>query len=234
MRVFRRGLILAGVLSTLATVTANAAPILLPVGDSPPACDTLGVANSECSLFSLGLLTGDAAFDFNLLFGSDQAVAIFEFSIDADMTFAAQTSSTQLGLFGDDAMKTIYADPVTGEQALSVDPLEGILLTGAEPRTMYYLAVLLPNNQFGGLPTSLLAPFACDGLNGDGLGEFGETLCPGTGGSFSLQFSATSMDGGPQPVPEPATFTLVASGALAAWVRRRSTKRNQRKDVTRS
>lgn len=239
MRVFRRGLILGALLSALATVTANAAPILLPSGDSPPACDALGVANSECRLFSLGPLTGDATFDFNLVFASDRDVAVFEFSIDADATFAAETSSTglfpQLGLFSDDAMKTIYADPVNGQQALSLEPLEGFLLDGAGGGTTYYLAVLLlPNNGFGGLPTSLLAPFACDGLNGDGLGEFGEPLCPGAGGSFSLRFSATSTDGEPQPVPEPATFTLVAGGALAALVRRRSTKRNQRKDVTKS
>ena len=225
MRVFGRGVILGGLLSALATATAHAAPILLPSGDPGKPCDALGVANSECSLFTLGALTGGATFDLDLVFASDRDVAVFEFFIDADATFAAQTSSAglfpQLGLFGDDAMKTIYVDPVTGEQALSFQPLEGILLDGAQGATYYLAVLLLPNNGFGGVPTSsLLAPFACDGLD-----EFGAPICPDGGGTFRLQFSATPDDGVPQPVPEPGTLALIGSGALAALVRRRSKKR---------
>jgi hypothetical protein len=167
-------------------------------------------------------------------------VALFEFFVDADSTFAAETSATglfpQLGVFGNDANKTLYSytDPVNGDvQALAFDRLDGVLLGGAQGGTSYYLAVMLFPNEFGGLPTSLLAPFACDGENRDGLGPDGALLCPGTGGTFSLQFSATPTDGVP-PVPEPATVTLVATGALAALARRRSTKRNQRKNATRS
>jgi len=231
MRVFRRGLILCGLLSALATVTADAAPILLPSDDRGQACDTLGVASSNCSLFSLGALTLGDIFEFDLLFASLADVAVFEFSVDADATFAA-ASSTVLGLFSE--TKTLYEDPVTGEQALSVDGLGGFLLNGAQTGTTYYLGVVLAGNEFTGIPTSLMAPLICDGENGDGLGPDGEPLCLGTGGRFNLRFSATSIDGGPQPVPEPATFTLVASGALAALVRRRSTKRSQGKNVTRS
>ncbi len=240
MRVLGRGLVLGGLLSALATAPANATPILSSSSDSGAVCDdVLGVANSNCRLFSLGALTGAAT--FNLELASDRDVALFEFFIDADATFAAETSSTGLfpllGLFSDDATKTIYSytDPNNGElQAFGFERLDGVLLDGVQAGTSYYLAVLLYPNGFTGIPTSLMAPFACDGENRDGLDSEGNVLCPGAGGSFSLRFSATSTDGGPQPVPEPATFTLVAGGALAALVRRRSTKRNQRKDVTKS
>jgi len=233
MRVFRRSLILGGLLSAFATAPVSAAPIL------PTACDeVLGVASSNCSLFSLGVLKGGAT--FNLEFTSDRDVALFEFSVDGDATFAAETSSTGLfpllGVFSDDATKTIYSytDPGNGDvQALSFGRLDGVLLDGVAGGTTYYLGVLIHPNGFEGIPTSLLAPFACDGENRDGLGPDGQILCPGPGGTFDLQFSATP-DGVPQPVPEPATFTLVASGALAALVRRRSTKRSQGKNVTRS
>ena len=238
MRVFRQGLILGGLLWALAAAPANATPILSS-GDSGDPCDAVvGVAISHCRLFSVALKDDGTPADFDLLFESDMDVALFKFVVDANSTFAAATSSTglfpQLGLFGDDAMKTIYTDPVSGEQALSFEPLQGIRLDGAAGGTTYYLAVLLlPSNGFGGLPVSLLAPFACDGENRDGLGPDELPLCPGPGGSFGLQFSATSSDSVP-PVPEPATITLVATGALAALARRRSTKRNQRKNATRS
>ena len=230
MGVFRRGLILGFLLSVLAAAPVSASPIL------PTACDeVLGVTNSNCRLFSLGALTGDASFD--VTFESDRGVALFKFMVDADATFAAQTSSTGLfpllGLFTDDAARTIYSymDPINGEQqAFAFERLDAVPLTGVAAGTTYYLAVLIHPNGFTGIPTSLLAPFACDGENRDGLDPEGNVLCPGTGGSFSLQFSATP-DGVPQPVPEPATLTLVASGALAALVRRRSARRNQQKNT---
>jgi hypothetical protein len=233
MRVFARVLILGGLLSALAPAPANAAPILLPSGDSGGSClNVLGVANSNCGLFSLGTLTGGTTFDFDLVFASYLDVALFEFSIDADATFAAESSTElSLGLFSE--MKTAYEDPVTGEQALANKVLEGFLLNGAVGGTTYYLGVVRSGNDFTGIPTSLVEPLACYGENGDGLDPNGQPLCPGEGGTFRLQFSAT-QDGGPQPVPEPATFTLVVSGALAAIVRRRSIKRNQRRNVSRT
>ena len=230
MRAFGRVLILGGLLCAFAPAPASAAPILQPSPDSGPCDDVLGVENSSCSLFSLGALTGTATFDFLVEFTSDRDVALFEFSIDADATIAAGTSSTGLfpllGVFSAD--KTIYSyidpavDPEVAVQAFGFERLEGVSLAGD---SLYYLAVALFPNEFTGLPTSLLAPFACDGENRDGLGPDGMPLCPGTGGSFNLQFSTTSMDGGPQPVPEPGTLALLGSGLLAVAVRRRAKKR---------
>src|SRR5688572_27089649 len=116
MRVFGRALILGALLSALAAPPVNAAPILALSGDPGVACDdVLGVANSNCSLFSLGTLTGTATFDFDLEFASDRDVALFEFSIDAGATFAAETLSTGLfpllGVFSADKTIYSYIDP---------------------------------------------------------------------------------------------------------------------------
>jgi hypothetical protein len=218
MRVFGRGLILSGLLSALATAPAGAAPILAS-GDSGVACDgVLGVANSSCSLFSLGTLTGTTTFDFDLEFGSDRDVALFEFSIDAGATFATQTLSTGLfpflGLFsGETRTLYSYTDPVNGElQAQGFERLEGVSLAGG---SAYYLAVLLYPNGFGGTATSLLEPFACDGIPND---------CTEVSGNFALSLQTIS-DEQPAAVPEPGTLALFGSGALAALVRRRSRKR---------
>ena len=126
MRVFGRALILGGLLCAFAP-PADAGPILWSP-DGHPECD----ADSNCTLFSLGALTGTATFDFDLDFTSDRDVALFEFSIDADATFAAQTSSTQflfpqVGLFSDDPMKTIYIDPVSGPQRIASSYADGTI-----------------------------------------------------------------------------------------------------------
>ena len=232
MRVFGRVLIL-GLLWSAFAGAADAAPILLPSEDPDAKCDAVlgGVANTNCSLFSLGALTGSATFDFDLEFASDSNVALFEFSIDAEATFAAETSPAGLfpllGLFSADKALYTYIDPAVDPevpvQAFGFERLEGVSLAGD---SVYYLAVLLSANGFSDTPTALLAPFACDGENRDGLGPDGAPLCPGSGGAFNLQFSVTSIDGGPQPVPEPGTLVLVGAGAVAALMRRRSRKRN--------
>jgi hypothetical protein len=122
-----------------------------------------------------------------------------------------------LGLFNSNEERTLYRyhDPVDGElEAQGFFRLEGIPLAG---ESVYYLALMLSPNGFGGLPTSLLEPFACE--------EGTPNDCTLVGSNFTLSLKAEEL----QPVPEPATVTLVASGALAALMRRRSAKRNQRK-----
>ena len=219
MRVFARVLILGGLLSALAPAPASAAPILLPSGDSGGSCQTvLGVANSNCSLFSFDPLAGSNVSD--LMFASNKDVALFQFFLGFDATFAVDTSltglDTWLGLFRADTKEMYsYFDPVVDAelQAFGSKSLEGVLLDGGRS---YYLAVLLNPNGFSGTPTSLLEGFACDGIDVDGG-------CLNGGGRFSLGLAAQ-----PQPVPEPGTLALVGGGAIAALVRRRSRKGDER------
>jgi hypothetical protein len=219
MRVFGRVLIVSGLLSALATAPASAAPILASTGDSGVECGlALDIASSGCSLFSLGMLTGGTTFDFDLEFTSDTDVALFAFSVDADATFAVSTLSTGLfpflGLFSETGTLYSYIDPVNGElQAQGFDALSEVSLTGG---SLYYLAVLLFPNGFGGTATSLLEPFACDGIVND---------CTGVGGNVAVSLQAVS-DEQPVGVPEPGTLALFGCGAFAAMVRRRSRKRS--------
>ena len=220
MRVFAQVLILGGLLSALAPAPVSAAPILLPSGDSGGSClNVLGVANSNCSLFSFDPLADSNVFD--LTFASNKDVALFQFFLGFDATFAVDTSltglDTWLGLFRADTKEMYsYFDPVVDAelQAFGSKSLEGVLLDGG---TSYYLAVLLNPNGFSGTPSSLLEGFACDGAI-----EI-DNPCLSGGGEFSL-----SLDAQPQPVPEPGTLALVGGGAIAALVRRRSRKGDER------
>jgi len=219
MRVFAQVLILGGLLSALAPAPVSAAPILLPSGDSGGSClNVLGVANSNCSLFSFDPLAGSNVSD--LMFASNKDVALFQFFLGFDATFAVDTSltglDTWLGLFRADTKEMYsYFDPVVDAelQAFGSKSLEGVLLDGGRS---YYLAVLLNPNGFSGTPTSLLEGFACDGIDVD-------SGCLSGGGRFSLGLAAQ-----PQPVPEPGTLALVGGGAIAALVRRRSRKGDER------
>ena len=81
--------------------------------------DVLGVANSNCGLFSLGALTGETTLSI-LEFASDRDVALFEFTIDADSDFlradiVAPGLDTMLGLFDCDGEELYsYFDAVDG------------------------------------------------------------------------------------------------------------------------
>jgi hypothetical protein len=212
-------------LSALAPAPASAAPILLPSGDTGGSClSVLGVENSNCSLFSFDPLTGSNVFD--LMFSSNKDVALLQFFVGFDATFAADASLTGLnslvGLFSADSKEMYsYFDPTLGAevQAFSQKSLEGVLLEGGRS---YYLAVLADFNGFNGTPTSLLEGFTCDGAIAL------DDPCLGGGGSLSLGLAAQ-----PQPVPEPGTLALVGGGAIAALVRRRSRKRDERQNVVR-
>ena len=223
MRLFGRVLVLAAVLCGLLPSAAGAAPIVL---DPPDCTAVLGRTNSNCTLYDLGAISGLAT--FNLTFASDLDVALFAVSTVGPTTFFAETSSTGssfpfLGLFNSDDERTLYSytDLVDGELfAQGFNSLSAIPLAGD---SVYFLAVLLHPNGFGDVPTSLREPFACEeGFPND---------CTGDSANFALSLQATSS---PQPVPEPGTLALLGSGALAALARRRSTKRNQRKNASRS
>ena len=231
MRVFRRSLILGGLLWALAAAPANATPILS--SDSGVACDdVLGVVNSNCSLFSFDTSEGSRSFE-DLVFASDADVALFKITTAGATTFLPEITSSSglflpplLGLFNDDDTKSVYLNDA-GEMAVALERLEGVSLAGD---STYYLAVMLSSNYVLGIPSpSLSEGFACDGVDE----VTGESPCPG-GGTVTLNFSAIPVDGGPQPVPEPGTLTLVGGVAVAALARRRSIRRNQRKNASRS
>ena len=208
MRVFGRVVIL-GLFCAAFARPADAAPIVWSQ-EGRPTCD----ANSNCNLFSLGALAGNATFDFSLEFASDTDFALFEFSTAGATTFLAETSLTEsfplLGVFSNDVAKTIYSynDPENGElQAFGFSRLEAVPLAAD---SSYYLAVLLHPNGFSGTPTSLLAGFACDGPLND---------CTGIGANFALSLQAVSNQ--PDPIPEPGTLVLLATGLGAACARMR-------------
>jgi hypothetical protein len=235
MGVFVRGLILTGLLCAFAPGAAHATPLLIQSSSDVEVkeCGLIVANDANCQLFSLGSLLESTVLD--LTFASSKDVALLEFTIAADSDFLALTSSpgldTMLGLFDATGVIYQYQNPdFTDAFGANItdsnldDQLGGFALTA---ETSYYLAVLLDmdpawTNGFTGDPESLSQGFACDADE-----------CLGSGGRFRLTLSAISNEQ-PEPVPEPGTLTLIAGGALARLIQRRSSKkRNRSKSISR-
>lgn len=230
MGVFGRGLILTGLLCAFAPGAARATPLLVQSSSDVEVkeCGLIVANDDNCQLFSLGSLESTV---LDLTFASSKDVALLDFTIAADSDFLALTSSlgldTMLGLFDATGVIYQYQNPdFTDAFGANItdsnlnDQLGGFALTAG---TSYYLAVLLDmdpawTNGFTGDPESLSQGFACDADE-----------CLGSGGRFTLTLSAIS-DEQPEPVPEPGTLTLMAGGALAALIRRRSSKKRNRSE----
>jgi hypothetical protein len=238
MRTSRRAVVLGFLVAVCAPVAASAAPILIGGGGRSD-CTFGSTTLANCSRFELqAVLSGE--------FSSDRDIALFEFTLAEDALFTATTTSyladggfdPSLSLFhGDDraghrfGQIVTYPDP-DGSPASFPARGTDIDETNYDDRLAlmlgqgsYLLALVkFPNgatlDESIGLD-SLLAGFECDATES----------CEGAVGTnaFSLSVSTTPVDGGPEPVPEPATLTLMAGGALAGLIQRHRAKRRARR-----
>ena len=240
MRVFGRSLILAALPCAFAPSIVRAAPILGP--ESIGCISVLGADTSTCSLLGIDPFS-PAAIEGTFTFHND--VALFSFTLSGDTLFTARTTSfattgfdSTFGIFHADGTYSMVVSEDGTQRARSSeinsdpdpananydDELVSFALSGGS----YILALVMYDTDFTplGLQDSLLAGFSNDADD--------PLSCAPTCG-FSLDIDATLIDdGGPQQVPEPATFALVACGALAGLMRRRSRKRIWRDNVVRS
>jgi hypothetical protein len=195
-------------------------------------------------LFSIDPLS---ATPLSVSFTNHQDVLLLQFELMSDSFFSVTTAPFNtserlgpvLGVFYGSPLDEHYLDVVTfpdpggsdaefpalGEAVSPSDPsLPGLTPLMLE-QGIYLLALLSPQNFFQGVPVSLTATLSLDS----------EDMACGSdeGCSFSLSFDAAPLDGGPAPVPEPATLTLVAGGALAGWLERRRAKTRKHSAVSR-
>ena len=217
MRTSRRAIVLGFLVAVCAPGAASASPIIGATAGS--SCGTLVGASTvgSCGGFDLDPFSPRIV-DGQFESGADVALFEFEFDVETILTvtttsYAAGNFDPTLGLFerGGDILSV--PDPANGGAlgfarffdvdlfgGLYDDHIEVTLGPGA-----YILALAA-----GELGESLLAPFVCD------------SGCDFNGGSsFSFSVGATLVDGNTEPVPEPATVTLVAGGAIAGWLQRR-------------
>ncbi len=210
MRVSGRALVLGFLAVVLAPAAASAAPIL--VGRPAGACGALVPDTTlNCSAFALDPFAADPTWEGAFEDPSD--VALFSFTFDEASRLSVTTSSwaagnfdPTLGLFHGDGSILELPDS-TPARFFDIDIFanfdDHIDLELGPGSYLLALAV-------GNLRESLLAGFDC------------ESGCDFAGGAaFSFEASASTLNG-TAPVPEPATLTLVAGGALAGWLRRRA------------
>ncbi len=247
MRVFGRAFVLGFLLVALAPAAASAAPLL---ARSPGAsCSGLVAApTANCGVFTLdpfsaAAITGE--------FLTDRDVALFAFAFTEETLFSVTTSSygegnfdPSLGLFRRSGPSLLSTEIVTfpnpldpagtiPARNLDIEP-EGPNYDDHLALTLgpgaYLLALLKFGNDFttpeDRLLESVVSGFVCDS---DDLTCFVDPA----GSQFSFSMTATPVDGGPAPVPEPATLTLVAGGAIVGLLQRRRTKRRQSSAVSR-
>jgi hypothetical protein len=232
MRLFGRTLILAGIFCAAVPAATSAAPIL---GTGSGGCGGVLAADTPtCSLLTIDPFSADAIggeFEFH------NDVALFSFTLTGDTLFSARTTSyattgfdSTFAIFNTDANRSMVRFPDDSQYAhsedVNLDPdnpnFDDQLAPFELSAGTYILALVMWPNEFShddafGLADSLLAGFFADAEE--------PVSCAPTC-VFSLDIDAQLLDdGGPEPIPEPATFALVASGALAALARRRSRRR---------
>jgi hypothetical protein len=227
MRTSRRAVVLGFLVAVCAPGAVSASPIIGATAGS--SCGALSAATS-CGRFDLDPFTPrivDGQFE------SAGDVALFEFEFDVETILTVTTTSyaagnfdPTLGLFerGGDILSV--PDPANGgalgfARFFDVDLFGGLYDDHIDVTLgpgSYIMALAA-----GELGESLLSPFFCETGGCDFNG----------GNAFSFSVSATPVDGNTEPVPEPATVTLVAGGALAGWLqRRRARSRRQSAPVS--
>jgi len=222
MRTSRRAVVLGFLVAVCAPGAAVASPVL--GGSSGTACTFLGAGTlANCSLFALDPFSPDPLREGT--FDTPGDVALFSFTFDETSRLSVTTSSyaagnfdPTLGLFHSDGLIVELPDS-TPARFFDIDIFanfdDHIDLTLGPGSYLLALAI-------GNLRESLLGGFEC------------ETGCDFMGGAeFRFEASATPVDGNTEPVPEPATVTLVAGGAVAGWLqRRRARSRKQSAPVS--
>jgi hypothetical protein len=231
MRVAGRTLVFGVLIYGLLAPTASASPIL--GADSIGCTAVLTAPTTNCALLGIDpFAPGTISGEFEFL----NDVALFSFTLTGDTMFSAHTTSfaatgfdSTFALFNAGGNRSMVAFPDGSQFARSADinadpdnpnyddALAPFLLGGGD----YILALVMYPNDFRqapdfGLTDSLLAGFQSDGAAPESCGA----AC-----GFSLRIDATpSGDGPPAPVPEPGTLVLLGSGAVAAFIRKRSKK----------
>jgi PEP-CTERM motif len=239
MRVSGRALVLAGFVAFCVPAGATAAPIVTGIDPVGTCLDLglVGATTTACSVFNVDPYSQDP---LSVQLSSSQDVVLLSFELVSDTLFSVLTTpftsssdGPTIGLFystspepGNTPLSVVtFANP-DGSVETAIGPIISPLDPNApdpNPRLVtqgsYLLALIHPTNFLGGTPESLLAPFTLDA---------GGTLCTEdpTGCAFSVSFTLPE-DGGPAPVPEPGTLTLMAGGAIAGLLQRRRTRKRQ-------
>ena len=255
MRVFGRALVLGVLVAVCVPAGAVAAPILVSGPGDDLGCAGLVTRTDSCSRFTVDALSSDPLqVQFSLL----EDVALLEFELLTDTLLSVATNPIWpdaagpfFGVFnpltldtegnrapgaldvvtfahpdGSGALVKVLFDVLDPLDPTSPDNIPVILAPGA-----YLLALIGPSNFFNSDPLNNLESLAF-GFSQDFL----TTPCAAgePGCAFSVAFNATPVDGGPDPIPEPGTLTLMAGGAIAGLIhRRRSKKRTRSESVSR-
>jgi hypothetical protein len=230
---------------------AAAAPVLLNSLTPDLGCAGIVIKTENCSRFGadplsdtplelqFSLLEDVALLEFTLATNTSLSVSTIPFWEDATGPFFGVFNALELDADGNRVEGSLEVASFTDSSGATIRVLQDVLdppnpdLPVVLGPGSYLLALIAPGNFFNSDPSSI------DNRESLAFGfsqDFVATACPDdlAGCAFSITFHASAEDGGPAPVPEPGTLTLMAGGAIAGLIhRRRSKKRNRPEPVWR-